>query len=58
MDPPFYIYSTFIQLDFIFIVYILYNKYIILLPYVDHDCKYPNSSILVDDSYERYGQHS
>ena len=40
----------FIQLDFIFINY---NKCITFLLYFDHDRKYPNCRIVVDDSYER-----
>ena len=41
------------RLDFIFIKCIIYNKFITFLSYLDHDHKYPNSRILVDDSYER-----
>ena len=46
--------TLFIQLDFIFIIlHISYNKFITFLSYFDHDRKYPNSRIVVDDSYEK-----
>ena len=31
----------------------MYNKFITFLSYFDHDFKYPNSKIVVDDSDER-----
>ena len=41
--------TSFIQLDFIFIIYIIYNKFITFLSYFDHDRKYANSNeVLVD----------
>ena len=41
--------TSFIELDFIFIVYIIYNKFITFLSYFDHDRKYYNSMIIVVD---------
>ena len=29
------------------------NKFITFVSYFDHDRKYPNSRIVIDDSYER-----
>ena len=40
--------TSFIQLDFIFIIYIVYKKFITFLLYFDQDCKYPNFRIVVD----------
>ena len=41
--------TSFIQLDFIFIIYIIYNEFITYLSYFDHVRKYPNYiRILVD----------
>ena len=40
--------TSFIQLDFISIIYTIYNKFITFLSYFDHDRKYPNSRIVVD----------
>ena len=42
-----------IQLDFVFIILLIYNKFITFLSYFDHDRKYHHSRIVVDDSYER-----
>ena len=41
---PFYNIAWYIinLIDFIFIIYIIYNKFIIFLSYFDHDSKYPN----------------
>ena len=44
---------SFIQFDFIFIIYIMYNKFITFLSYFDHDRKCLNSRIVVDNSYHR-----
>ena len=46
----FYVFKSFIQFDFILIIFIIYNKFIIFL-YFDHDRKYYNSRIVVDNSY-------
>ena len=43
--------ASFIQLDFIVIIYIKYNKFT-FLSYFDRDRKYPNSRLVVDDDYE------
>ena len=45
--------TIFIQLDFIFFIYIICNKFITFLSYFDDDRKYLNSRIVVDDSCER-----
>ena len=44
--------TLFIKLDFIFIIYIVYNKFITFLSDFDYDRKHPDSKIVVDDSYE------
>ena len=46
---------SFIQLDFIFIIYIIYNKFITFLSYFDHDRKYPNSIRIVIDQGSKIG---
>ena len=39
--------TSFIQLDFVFIIHIVYNKIITFLLHFDHNRKYPNSIRLV-----------
>ena len=46
-----------IPIHILFIIYIIYDKFITFLSYFDHDRKYPNSKIVTNDSYEIYGQH-
>ena len=41
--------TSFIQLDFVFIIYMIYNKFITFLSYFEIDRKYPNSIRIVVD---------